>query len=95
MPTKLFCHKVMKVFTQAIQYMQTATSTAQIWLSLYLSHARAHTHTHTMVEQYGETDLLKKEEKQDGYTDNGSIMYLEMERELRCYNFQHSSQGCL
>jgi hypothetical protein len=45
------------------------------------------------VEQYGETDLLKKEEKQVGYTDNGSIMYLETERQLRCYYFQPSSQG--
>jgi hypothetical protein len=45
------------------------------------------------VEQYGKTDLLKKEEKQVGYTDNGSIMHLEMERQLRCYDFQHSSQG--
>jgi hypothetical protein len=44
------------------------------------------------LEQYGETDLLKKEEKQVGYTDR-SIMYLEMERHLRCYDFQHSSQG--
>jgi hypothetical protein len=44
------------------------------------------------MEQYGETDL-EKEEKQVGYTDNGSITYFEMERRLRCYDFQHSSQG--
>jgi hypothetical protein len=43
------------------------------------------------VEQYGETDLLKKGEKRVGYTDNRSIM--EMERQLRCYDFQHSAQG--
>jgi len=47
----------------------------------------------SLVEQYGETNLLKKEEKQVGYTDNGSTMYLEMEQQLRCYDFQHSSQG--
>jgi hypothetical protein len=64
--------------------MQTATTTAQIWLFHPQTDRQTdtHRHTHTLVEQYGETDLLKKEEKQAGYTDNGSIMFLEMERQL-------------
>jgi hypothetical protein len=82
MHTKLFSYKVKKLFAQAIQYTQTDTTTAQIWLFHPKRQRQRHTHTHTLVEEYGETDLLKKEEKQAGHNDNGSIMFLEMETQF-------------
>ena len=68
---KLFCNKVKKYFTDYTIYADSYYYSSD--LSLLPTHTHTHTHTQSLVEQYGERDLLKKEEKQVGYTDNGSI----------------------
>ena len=52
--------------------------------------ACTHTHPHTGGTVWGKRS--EERGKQAGYTDNGSIMFLEMERQERC-DFQHSSKG--